>query len=309
MSDEPRPDEPQDDQPSPGGPASPWGAGPTSFDYMVDDAPAPTISAGDVIRRSLTVLGDNFVAFFAIAVICYVPDVIWSVFLGGLTIGMLKGHVPQVLAPAVPVIGAAMFWLLSGFIAQAVMIGRTVESMAQRSDALGAVFMLGLRRLPQVLAVSLLATLAPLVFCGLGIYALFLLQPPSNLFLLLSVAAIFMGTGAVACALYVAVPAVVVEEVSIFGALRRSWRLTHGSRLIIFAALFITGIAQGIIEYLVGKAVPFAVAGAVADVALSLITGAFGATLGAVTYVRLRETSEGVHASALFDGLSQRLKR
>ena len=70
-----------------------------------------------------------------------------------------------------------------------------------------------------------------------------------------------------------------------------------------------TGIAQGIIEYLVGKAVPFAVAGAVADVALSLITGAFGATLGAVTYVRLRETSEGVHASALFDGLSQRLKR
>ena len=43
--------------------------------------------------------------------------------------------------------------------------------------------------------------------------------------------------------------------------------------------------------------------------ASSLITGAFGATLGAVTYVRLRETSEGVHASALFQGLSARLKR
>ena len=290
-------------------PSSPWGGGPASFDYVVDDAPAPSISAGGVIRRSLEVLSDNFVAFFAIAVICYIPDVLWSLYVGALAVGMADGWVPRVISPVMPIVGAVLAWLLSGFIAQAVMIGRTVEAMAQRTDALGAVFMLGLRRLPQVLAVSLLATLAPLVFCGLGIYALFLLQPPSNLFLLLSVAAIFMGTGAVACALYVAVPAVVVEEVSIFGALRRSWRLTHGSRLIIFAALFITGIAQGIIEYLVGKAVPFAVAGAVADVALSLITGAFGATLGAVTYVRLRETSEGVHASALFDGLSQRLKR
>jgi hypothetical protein len=102
---------------------------------------------------------------------------------------------------------------------------------------------------------------------------------------------------------------VVVDEVSVFGALARSWRLTKGSRIIIFAALFVTGIAQGIIEYLVGKAVPFAMAGAIVGVILSLITGAFGATLGAVTYVRLRETSEGVHASALFQGLSARLKR
>ena len=290
-------------------PSSPWGGGPASFDYVVDDAPAPSISAGGVIRRSLEVLSDNFVAFFAIAVICYIPDVLWSLYVGALAVGMADGWVPRVISPVMPFVGAVLAWLLSGFIAQAVMIGRTVEAMAQRTDALGAVFMLGIRRLPQVLAVSLLALLAPLLFCGLGIYALYVIQPPSQLFLLLSVAAIFMLTGGIACGLYVAVPAVVVEEVSIFGALARSWRLTKGSRIIIFAALFVAGIAQGIIEYLVGKAVPFAVAGAVADVALSLITGAFGATLGAVTYVRLRETSEGVHASALFDGLSQRLKR
>ncbi|MEZ4383346.1 MAG: hypothetical protein R3A79_18600 [Nannocystaceae bacterium] len=301
MSDDERRDEPP--------PSSPWGGGPASFDYVVDDAPTPTISAGGVIRRSLEVLGDNFFAFFAIAVICYVPDVLWSLSLGAIAVGMADGWVPQVISPVMPIVGAVMAWLLSGFIAQAVMIGRTVESMAQRTDSLGAVFMLGIRRLPQVLAVSLLAVLAPIAFCGAGIYALYVLQPPSQLLLLLSVAAIFMLTGGIACGLYVAVPAVVVEEVSIPAALARSWRLTRGSRIIIFAALFVTGIAQGIIEYLVGKAVPFAVAGPIVDVALSFITGAFGATLGAVTYVRLRETSEGVHASALFEGLSARLRR
>jgi hypothetical protein len=290
-------------------PSSPWGGGPASFDYVVDDAPTPSISAGGVIRRSLEVLGDNFVAFFAIAVICFIPDVLWLIFAGALVIGVADGWVPPVISPVMPIIGGVLAWLLSGFIAQAVIVGRTVEAMTQRTDALGAVFMLGIRRLPQVFAVSLLAILAPMLFCGLGVYALYVLQPPSQMFMLLSMAAIFMLTGGIACGLYVAVPAVVVEEVSVFGALARSWRLTKGSRIIIFAALFVTGIAQGIIEYLVGKAVPFPMAGAIVGVILSLITGAFGATLGAVTYVRLRETSEGVHASALFQGLSARLKR
>ena len=289
--------EPVDAQP----PSSPWGQSPAAFEYPIDDLPAPSISAGGVIKRSLSVLSDNFFAFFAIAAICYIPNVLWSVYLGSIAVGMVEGWVPRVVSPALPILGAVLAWLLSGFVAQAVMIGRTIESMAQRSDSLGEVFMLGIRRVPQAIAVSMLATLAPLVFCGLGLTALFFLEPPSMMFAILCVAAVFMGTGAIACALYIAVPVVIVENVSITQALTRSWMLTKGSRIIIFAALFVTGLAQGALEYLVSTALPFAYAGAAADIALSLITGAFGATLGAVTYVRLRETSESVHASALFD--------
>ncbi len=303
MSDE----HPERAEPQP--PSSPWGPSPAAFEYQVDDLPPPSISAGGVIKRSLTVLGDNFVAFLAITVICFIPNVLWTVYLGSLAVGMVEGWVPRVVSPALPIVGAALAWLLSGFIAQAVMIGRTIESMAQRSDSLGEVFMLGIRRVPQAIAVSLLATFAPLVFCGLGLAALFFLEPPSMMLAILSVAAIFMGTGAIACALYVAVPVVIVENVSITQALTRSWTLTKGSRIIIFAALFVTGIAQGMLEHLVNTALPFAYVGPAADILLSLITGAFGATLGAVTYVRLRETSESVHASALFDQLNQRASR
>ncbi len=262
-----------------------------------------------MIKRSLSVLGDNFVAFIAIAAICFVPNVLWTLYLGSIAVGMVEGWVPRVVSPALPIVGAALAWLLSGFIAQAVMIGRTIESMAQRSDALGDVFMLGIRRVPQAIAVSLLATMAPLVFCALGLAGLFFLEPPSMMLAILCVAAIFMGTGAIACALYVAVPVVIVEKVSITQALTRSWTLTKGSRIIIFAALFITGLGQGLIESLVGRMLPFAYVGAGADIALSLLSGAFGATLGAVTYVRLRETSESVHASALFDQLNLRSSR
>ena len=293
----------------PNPPQSPWGAHPTSFEYELSDLPPPSISAGGVIKRSLGVLGDNFFAFFAIAVICYVPNVLWSLYLGSIAVGLVEGWVPRVISPALPILGAALAWLLSGFIAQAVMIGRTVESMAQRTDSLGEAFMLGIRRVPQAIAVSLLATLGPLIFCALGLAALFFLQVPSPMFAILGVAAIFMGTGAIACALYVAVPVVVVERVSILNALTRSWTLTRGSRIIIFAALFVAGLAQGLIHGLAATAIPIASAGAIVDVLLSLLTGAFGATLGAVTYVRLRETSENVHVSALFDQLNPRRGR
>ena len=297
---DPRPTEPA----APPPPASPWGGGPAQLDYMVDAPEPATIAAGDVIRRALGVLGDNFFAFFAITVICYVPGVVWSAYLAALTVGALDGAAPPMVVMMVPVVGVALCWLLSSFVAQAVMVGRTVEAMAQRERSLGAVFMLGIRRVPQAIAVSLLAALAPMVILGGALAALIALKMTSLALAVLLVAGGIVGAGAVACALYVAVPAVVVERVSVVAALQRSWELTRGARIVIFAALFVTGVAQAVLSSLAKAAVPWALGDAAVEVLMSLLTSAFGAALGAVTYVRLRETAEQVHASKLVDGLA-----
>lgn len=287
--------------PAPG----PWGAAPRQIDYVVDEAPPPSIAAGDLIRRALGVLGDNFFAFFAIAAICYVPGVLWTLYFSAIAVGLADDVIGPRLAAAVPLCGAGLAWLVASFVAEAVMVGRTVEAMAQRQGSLGEVFMLGIRRAPQALAVSLLAVLAPLVVFALAL-GLLALKVHSALFSVAAVVTGILGGGGVACALYVAVPAVVVERVSIVGALERSWRLTRGNRIVIFAALFVTVLAQSVLGWLVRAAVPVEALRVVVDVLLNLLTSAFGATLGAVTYVRLRETSEQVHASALLDGLALR---
>jgi hypothetical protein len=271
---------------------------------VMDEAPPQVISAGDVIGRALAVLSGNFFAFFAITAICFVPGMLWTAYVGALVVGVLDGLVPSFVSAALMVGGMVVSWLMCSFVSQAVMIGTTVESMAQRSGALSSAFMLGIWRLPQVIAVSLAAAMAPLVILALAIGGLVLLKVSSPLLAVATVAGGIMGAGAVACALFVAVPAVVVERVSVAQALDRSWTLTRGSRIPIFAALFVVAIAQAVITGLAKAAMPFEMGKIAVDLLLSLLSGAFGATLGAVTYVRLRETSEQVHASRLLDGLA-----
>jgi len=117
----------------------------------------------------------------------------------------------------------------------------------------------------------------------------------------------------IACALYVALPALMVERMGPLAALRRSRALTHGHRWSIFGvlALFLlmSAIATGVVVALIAAIVAVEV-GDLSDLAATglafvalVIVEAFAAVLSAVVYHDLRVAKEGVdveHLSGVF---------
>jgi hypothetical protein len=104
------------------------------------------------------------------------------------------------------------------------------------------------------------------------------------------------------CALYVALPACVLERLGPLNSLRRSRDLTRGARWRILGMILVVGLISGVMSGIAGGAVgatrhPVAV-GIVSYVA-SAIASAFHAVLTAVTYRDLRVAKEGIDIEGL----------
>jgi membrane-anchored glycerophosphoryl diester phosphodiesterase (GDPDase) len=106
----------------------------------------------------------------------------------------------------------------------------------------------------------------------------------------------------------VSIPVTVVERNGVFGAVRRSFRLTKGRRLAIFAAFLVFFVVLMAVSAVVNLLFPLVAAalgqvagvvGMVISTAVSLATGSLAAIAPAVAYHDLRAEKEGVDTATL----------
>ena len=106
------------------------------------------------------------------------------------------------------------------------------------------------------------------------------------------------------CGLYVASPAVVVEQVGVNESIRRSFNLTRGSRWRVFAVIFLVGVAQFITDQIVrvvaeegpGLGLVFEVISMVAFAAITAVASA-----SCYFYLKVREGADVDELASVFD--------
>jgi hypothetical protein len=239
-------------------------------------APAPTsrpFTAGAVIGRSFSTWFRNLVPFSIVTLLVNVP-----VF-----------AIEAIVAPGPSgesgwgVVPARFVSALANLVVTAALTYGVLQSLRGETVPLGRLLGSGFSKMGSVLLVSIGFGL--IVFLG---------------FVLLVV------PGVIAlCALYVAVPAVVVEDVGPGEALGRSRTLTKGSRWSILAVALVVGVvtfvaaaAAGALVALGVSALPHPVPALLSTAIVALLTP-LGACAAAVAYHDLRVAKEGVDTATL----------
>jgi hypothetical protein len=223
---------------------------------------------GSALSRAFQVYGAGAGRFFVLTLIPMAPLLIL-----GLVAGPGGGGV------GVRVSSGLLQFVLSS-LAQATCLYGAYQIMRGRSFGVGDSLGVGLRRLGPVLWTLVLCDL----LIGLGL--LFLVIP-----------GIIVG-----CALYVALPACMIELLGATHSLGRSRELTRGSRWPIFGLLLLVGVAGAVLGAGVGGVASW-VGGwmllTIAVFAVQVIAQSFGAVLCAVVYHDLRVAKEGVDTDTI----------
>jgi hypothetical protein len=234
---------------------------------------------GRVISRSATILSQNFLTFFVVALVANLPTVL-------VTRGLAQtGSVePSGQAIALIALGGVLSLVL-GMIAQAVMVHAAFQAMRLRPVSLGDSLKVGLAR---VIPVILLALLMGFF---LGLAALLVVFP----------ALILMSMW------FVSTPACVVERTGPWTSLKRSSALTKGHRWKIFGLWVLFVIVSVVISQIIELV--FATLGGLVLVMLgSLLWGALWTAYYSIAVVMayhdLRVVKEGIdieQIAAVFD--------
>lgn len=244
---------------------------------------ASSITTGNILRRSFQLFGQAPGLFFSIILILYSP--LTLLYVPFFLEASLSGEPAEVVAGAEgwvlwgPVAAAVLLFLVVTPAASAAIAYGVVRKMRHEPVTLGECFRKGFRRWVSVVGASILIgllTLGGFVLCILpGIIAL---------------------TG-----WFVAIPALVVEEIPATDGMERSWNLTSGHRLSIFGVVFVFFLLQQLTEipsYL-GESLGVAQEGVgallllVLTLAVSLVFTAVQSIASAVAYHDLRVEGEG----------------
>lgn len=281
---------------SPHGPAAP----PLAVDPPpLPSAPVPafaaarTSSVGTLLRETMAVWWKNIFKFGGLTLMVVVPFATlalvgyYQVFAAVERGAVQRGA--HVASPTVRLLGAFAILVPTMLVLSAIQMGAvaygTVQHLAGRRARFGAMLAAGFRRFFPAVAACLL--------CGLLIVGgtFFLVVPGIVL----------------ACAMAVALPAVVLEGIGPIAAIQRSWDLTRDHRLRIFGAwLAVFTIATGLntaarlvatllVATLLGTLAPIAV---LAWLPIYLLVLPLPAILPAVVYHALRAEKEGVAPTA-----------
>jgi hypothetical protein len=256
---------------------------------------------GRAISRAFSVLSRNFVTFFIVTTVAYLPVLllIWGVAeaVSGSGVGI-----------AVVVFGVLLLMALF-MLSQAVVLHGAFQDMRGRPVSLADSLGVGLRRfLPLIglAVVMLLVAVAGALLVGLMSFLVGMISGGL-------IAGILSGVLLVIAAVillimwFVATPVCVVERLGPFASLRRSSQLTKGHRWKIFGLMLlmiiISVIAGQVVEYILG-AVGGMILIAIGTLIWNGIWGAFYAVAVAVTYHDLRVAKEGIsieQIAAVFD--------
>lgn len=227
----------------------------------------PAFSAGSVVGRSFSVWFGNFVPFSIVTLVVYLPIFVLAA-----------------VAPPEPEPGWNLADTLLSALANLVVTGAlthgVLESLRGGRAGLGALLSTGFRKMGWVFVVSL----------RVGLWVLL------GAILLVVPAVVFY------CGLYVAIPAVVVEDNG-SDALARSRELTKDHRWAIFAVVAVVFVVTSVVVGLGGSLVvlpglPHPIP-AILGTAVIALTSALGACASAVAYHDLRVAKEGVGTADL----------
>ena len=252
-------------------------------DGLVDNERAGYFSVGAALGRAFNLFGEEIAKYLLLGIVLMSPTVIYTLFFAASTVGMPPAKVMQTAFQSGALVGLGNM-VLQVILQATVLYGAFQQMQGKRFD-LGESLKVGFSRIPALLGVGILVSLA-LFFGAL------LLVFPALMFL---------------CAYYVAVPVCVIERPGIFRSLSRSRELTKGMRWQIFgliAVVFVLAIVVGGLMLVVGRAVGGQVAGTVAQFVWQSVASSFGAVLVAVVYHDLRTSREGVNVgeiSSVFD--------
>jgi hypothetical protein len=239
--------------------------------------PGP-INTGSLLSRTFSLFGAGFTSFLSIAFLIYSPLFVARLFFAA------TGSLPAWWA-----IAEGFAPLLMGPIAAAALVYGVFRSLRGERVTVGECLRVGFSRWMPVLVATILAGLAT------GIGAVLCVVPGLI----------------IACGLFIAVPALVVEKLPAVGALNRSWELTQGYRLSIFGMLmvfFLIGAGAGVILVLVSGQAFGQPTTSLTMAMLNLLLTVFSATLqgiaAGVTYHDIRVFREGLdedELAAVFD--------
>ncbi|MGD2115179.1 MAG: hypothetical protein PVG07_09000 [Acidobacteriota bacterium] len=238
----------------------------------------PTIQAGRVLARSFSVLSARFGPLFGSVLLLYLPFLVGYALLSTVPEAETVGMVAVAL-------GLLSFALLTPLASAAVIRGVFLHLRGEEVGfgdcwrGLGAIW---LRVILLAVGVGVLTTVG---------------------FFLCAVPGFILQT-----ALFVAIPALVVERTGVGDAFNRSWSLTEGHRLPIFFLVLALGVLSFALSYSAGFLMGYLGASAtvidvVTQVLQALLT-ALQAVIAGVVYFDLREIREGLgldDLAAVFD--------
>ena len=238
---------------------------------------ADRIRSGNALSRAFAVLGQAFGPLLALAVLLQLP--VLAISLGSLAIGAAGGLEGPALWTWIGM--AAIVALLLGSLATAVVTQAVVSVLRGQPASFTASFRAGIAVAGAAIGVAFLSTLA---IAG----GLLLLVVPGAI---------------MACALFVAAPAAVVERLGPVAALERSWQLTKGHRWNIFGVTFAIGFMARVASKAAGAffqdlqseepTMGVAVAGALVAWGVEVLGQLVLSVAAAVTYHDLRLTKDG----------------
>ena len=265
---------------------------PSAMSAAIGVGQQSAFSVGRVIARTFSTWWAHALVFSVLTLIAYVPIVLLSVLgempIPGVTAPSLNPLDPAAAAPP-PAMPGAGFWLayLAVMLLFLVEVGAithgVIHHLAGKRVSLGAMIAAGLRRFVPLLFVGVLAYLIIVV-------GMILLVVPGVIF---------------ACALVAAIPAVVVERPGVFGAIKRSFALTKGKRLAIFAimlVLFIVAMGLALIGSFLLPQLTASFAPMLGTLLGLVVNAVFGTLLWVapgVVYHDLRVAKEGVATAQL----------
>jgi hypothetical protein len=251
---------------------------------------------GRVLGRTFSIWFRNLVPFTTISVVVHAPLVVWAVLL------LRDDEAPMAGQEAWDAVEGILAGVL-GIVLTAALTFGVVQHLRGKPASFGATVGTGLRRLFPALGAGALAgvlTFLPMIavlLLGFATesYGLFLLAIPALVLTLM-----------IQAALWVTVPAAVVERPGVGGALRRSTALTRGSRWRVFGINVVLGA--------IGMALTLALGVPVTEdptwedvrrtmvvnvVLTVLVAGPWSAVASAVGYHDLRVGKEGADVEDL----------
>lgn len=258
----------------------------------VSTAGAP-FRVGSALSRSFSVFGRGFVKFIILGAIPLLPSLGDSV---AISLGLVSNHLTPNAGQVFRQLGASMLAMVLFALSTAACLSGAYHAMRGQPFSVGQSLRDGFRRFFPLVGVAIVSTLLTW----------------------LATLALLVPGAMVGCALYVAVPACVIERAGVRASLRRSRDLTRGSRWAIFgllllvlllAALVSGGMTAGTLalegpqnfaRLAAGGLTPYRIVAFLLDA----VVRTFGAVVTAVVYYDLRVAKEGVdldQIAAVFD--------
>ncbi len=267
------------------------------------------LPVGGILADSVRSFFANFVPFVVLAMLAMSPLIVWTVIVfWDLDLETLGRRIDEIRWLSFASLGGA---LVLQTLALGGIVYRVFQGKKGRRPGIGSCLAVGFSRIFPLLGIG--AILLVVVFAAVFVAAMLAVAVP--LLGLLMALALLIPVLKFLCSAIVAAPVAVVERVGPIRALRRSYKLTNGSRLRIFGVLLVLGIANGMINWLVGTLVqpsPTDLANFIfmlklsfgVNLGLSVVSAAIMAAASALIYYHLRVNDEGADAdqlAAVFD--------